>query len=247
MRRLANKQLFTLANQNKNLYQKAYNSAIVFCNVSMLQKRHFAKNKFVTQKRKDDDDIVVEEAEEVKQAQTLRKEGIIEENEQAVGQVESKEFQAETRQLLDIVATALYTDKEVFVRELISNASDAIEKVRQLSMISPDQVEDKDKVNEINVSCDEDKRLLIIQDTGIGMTKEELVENIGTIARSGSKAFMKQLSAAGKNASNIIGQFGVGFYSVFMVADHVKIYTKSALTGNKGYCWYVWKQFFLQI
>jgi TNF receptor-associated protein 1 len=188
--------------------------------------------------KKEEEDIVVDENEE--ESKKLKREGLIEETEQIIGQKESKEFQAETKQLLNIVATALYTDKEVFIRELISNASDALEKVRQF-MITNSNVEDKDKDLNIKISVDEENRTFTIQDTGIGMEKDELIENIGTIAHSGSKAFvnkLKESAAQGSDAvRNIIGQFGVGFYSVFMVADKVKIYTRHAREGSQGYCW----------
>ena len=142
-------------------------------------------------------------------------------------------------QLLHIVASALYTDKEVFIRELISNASDALEKVRQYTITS--SVEDSNKELCIRISVDEENRTFTIQDSGIGMTKDELIENIGTIAHSGSKAFVNKLKENVNQGSdavrNIIGQFGVGFYSIFMVADKVKVYSRHAGEGSQGYCW----------
>ncbi|EQC28092.1 hypothetical protein SDRG_14185 [Saprolegnia diclina VS20] len=151
------------------------------------------------------------------------------------------EFQAETRQLLDIVTHSIYTDKEVFVRELISNASDALEKFRHhqavgASLLNP-ELEPK-----ILITTDTVNHTLTIEDTGIGMTKEELVMNLGTIARSGSKAFMEQLKTESPSESTaavtgIIGKFGVGFYSAFMVADKVEVYSRSALDGAKGHVW----------
>ncbi|KAL0486006.1 TNF receptor-associated-like protein, mitochondria [Acrasis kona] len=187
-----------------------------------------------------DDDVVIEEVES--ETEKLQSEGLISETENVIGQKETMEFQTETQQLLNIVATALYTDKEVFIRELISNASDALEKARQFSITDYDNLEDPEKPLQINVSVDEGKRVFIIQDSGIGMTREELMRNIGTIAHSGSKSFVNKLKESSTSnsqdvASNIIGQFGVGFYSAFMVADKVRVYTRSARKGSQGYCW----------
>ena len=152
------------------------------------------------------------------------------------------EFQAETKQLLDIVTNSLYTDKDVFLRELISNASDALEKMRHYQQIasthsahtSSDQQQQLPL--EINITLDEVESTITISDTGIGMTADELVENLGTIAKSGSKQFMAQLAEETSSGQNvdpesvrnaIIGRFGVGFYSVFMVAHKVQVTTKS--------------------
>jgi HSP90 family molecular chaperone len=170
------------------------------------------------------------------------------------GEAESHKFEAETRQLLDIVAKSLYTDKEVFVRELISNASDALEKRRHLQLTAADAAATQSGEElDIRLSCDPAKRLLVIQDAGVGMRRDELVDNLGCIARSGSKAFIAQVrdAAAGDAgagpgagstaaASNIIGRFGVGFYSVFMVADKVRVFSRhvdSTEPEGVGYCW----------
>ncbi|XP_054263099.1 heat shock protein 75 kDa, mitochondrial isoform X2 [Macrosteles quadrilineatus] len=157
--------------------------------------------------------------------------------EKAKGEGEKLEFQAETRMLLDIVAKSLYSEKEVFVRELISNASDALEKLRYLSLTDA-SAEDLGKT-EIRIFTDKQNRTFIIQDTGVGMNKEELVSNLGTIARSGSKAFLEQLKSKGgaEQANTVIGQFGVGFYSAFMVADKVEVYTRSHQPDSPGYYW----------
>ncbi len=136
------------------------------------------------------------------------------------------EFKAEIKQLLDILVHSLYTHKEIFLRELISNASDALDKIR-FQLTSGAEVKDKDLPLEINIETKEKKRLLKITDTGIGMTEEELVENIGTIAKSGTGEFLKKLSEHKEKASELIGKFGVGFYSVFMVAEKVVIKTRS--------------------
>lgn len=144
--------------------------------------------------------------------------------------------------LLDIVAKSLYSENEVFVRELISNASDAIEKFRYIANTSaPETIVDLDRKTEIHVETNKQDMKLVIQDKGIGMTKDELIDSLGTIAKSGSKQFLQQL-ADSNNAqaaadSNIIGQFGVGFYSVFMCANHVDVYTKASSPGAVGYKW----------
>ncbi|MBL9152922.1 MAG: molecular chaperone HtpG [Verrucomicrobiales bacterium] len=145
-------------------------------------------------------------------------------------------FQAEVRQLLDIVIHSLYTDKEIFVRELVSNASDALEKLRHLQLTEKEIFEVEEPL-EIRITTDETANTLTIADSGIGMTREELVENLGTIAHSGSKKFMQALSEAGQKESALIGQFGVGFYSAFMVADDVKVYTHSWRTDADHLVW----------
>ena len=139
---------------------------------------------------------------------------------------EKHEFQAEVKQVLDIVVNSLYTDKEIFIRELVSNASDATEKLRHIQLTEKN-IYGADKELEIHVQFDEENNTLTIQDAGIGMTREELVENLGTIAHSGSKAFLKALKESGEKNDNLIGQFGVGFYSVFMVADKVDVFTRT--------------------
>ncbi|XP_068146614.1 heat shock protein 75 kDa, mitochondrial [Drosophila tropicalis] len=159
----------------------------------------------------------------------------------AEGTVDKHEFQAETRQLLDIVARSLYSDHEVFVRELISNASDALEKFRYTALSTGEsELSAKDRALEIRITTDKPQMQLIIQDTGIGMTREELISNLGTIARSGSKQFlekMKHEQQAAEASSNIIGQFGVGFYSAFIVANRVEVYTRAATPNAPGLRW----------
>src|SRR5450432_2087326 len=135
------------------------------------------------------------------------------------------EFPAEIKQLLDIVIHSLYTEKEIFVRELVSNASDALEKLRHTQLT--EKTVFGDQPLEINVTTDDKAKTITIQDFGIGMTRAELVENLGTIAHSGSKAFVKALGEGDQKAAGLIGQFGVGFYSAFMVAKSVKVYTHS--------------------
>ena len=126
-------------------------------------------------------------------------------------QVETKQFQAETRKVLDIVIHSLYTEKEIFVRELVSNASDALEKLRHLQLTEKEIFDDHLPL-EINLDNDDKAKTFTIQDFGVGMTRAELVENLGTIAHSGSKAFLKELGEAEPEGPNLIGQFGVGFY-----------------------------------
>lgn len=156
------------------------------------------------------------------------------------GTKKTMEFQAETKQLLDIVTNSLYTDKEVFLREIISNASDALEKLRHLQTTGKEILE-KDKPLEIKITLDEVDSSITIQDTGIGMTQDELISNLGTIARSGSKNFMAELQNAENSdgldiARGIIGKFGVGFYSVFMVASKVQV-TSQPATGGPATVW----------
>src|SRR3954471_5607163 len=145
------------------------------------------------------------------------------------------EFQAEIKQLLDIVIHSLYTEKEIFVRELVSNASDALEKLRHTQLTEKDVF--GDQALEINVTTDDKAKTLTIQDFGIGMTQAELIENLGTIAHSGSKQFLKALGEGGAKNTNLIGQFGVGFYSAFMVAKSVKVYSHSWRASEPGHVW----------
>ncbi len=150
-------------------------------------------------------------------------------------QVETKQFQAETRKVLDIVINSLYTERDIFVRELVSNAADALEKFRHQSLI--EKVEfDAHVPLEIAIDCDDKTHTLTLTDTGIGMTKEELETNLGTIAHSGSQHFFEQLAEAAKKDVNLIGQFGVGFYSVFMAAKKVRVQTRS-FSGEEGFEW----------
>ncbi|XP_072273706.1 heat shock protein 75 kDa, mitochondrial [Pyxicephalus adspersus] len=158
---------------------------------------------------------------------------IISDTESVQGSASKHEFQAETKKLLDIVARSLYSEKEVFIRELISNASDALEKLRHKLLSQGNAFPEM----EIHLQTDSDKGTITIQDTGVGMTQEELVSNLGTIARSGSKAFLEALQNQADSSGKIIGQFGVGFYSAFMVADKVVVYSQSSEPESAGYCW----------
>ena len=149
---------------------------------------------------------------------------------------EKHAFQAEIKQVLDIVIHSLYTDKEIFVRELVSNASDACEKLR-FTKASGKDVHQPDIEPKISVTTDDQEHTLTIADSGIGMTHDELVENLGTIAHSGSKAFLKQLAEGQKADASLIGQFGVGFYSAFMVGKEVEVHTRSAHADAAGWKW----------
>ena len=135
-------------------------------------------------------------------------------------------FKAETQQLLNILIHSLYTEREIFLRELISNASDALARL-DFVMLTDREVLDPDIDPEIRIRTDEDAGVLIVEDTGIGMTRDELVENLGTIAHSGAKAFVEAASTTEKNLTDIIGQFGVGFYSAFMVAESIQVISRS--------------------
>ena len=146
------------------------------------------------------------------------------------------EFQAEVRQLLDIVIHSLYTEKEIFVRELVSNASDALEKLRHLQFTEKEIFDDR-LPPEINLTTDDAAKTFTIQDFGVGMTRAELIENLGTIAHSGSKAFLKALSESEAKGTSLIGQFGVGFYSVFMVAKRVRVFAHSWRPAEPGQVW----------
>ncbi|MGH8024114.1 MAG: ATP-binding protein, partial [Limisphaerales bacterium] len=149
---------------------------------------------------------------------------------------ESHHFQAEIQQLLDIVVHSLYTDKEIFIRELISNAADACEKLR-FNQSSGTAVYQTDIAPVIAVTADDKASSITIADTGCGMTHGELVENLGTIAHSGTRAFLKQIAENKKPDVNLIGQFGVGFYSAFMVARKVTVQTRSLAPEEQGWQW----------
>ena len=144
---------------------------------------------------------------------------------------EEKIFKAETKELLNLMIHSIYTNKEIFLRELISNANDAIDKLKFKSLTDTDILKDDNKFK-IEISVDKDNRTLTISDNGIGMTYEEVDDNIGTIAKSGSKLFKEQLEEAKKGDIDIIGQFGVGFYSGFIVANKITLETKSPYSEN---------------
>ncbi|QPC84701.1 molecular chaperone HtpG [Phototrophicus methaneseepsis] len=147
-------------------------------------------------------------------------------------------FQAETQQLLDILIHSLYTEREIFLRELLSNASDALNRM-QFTQLTESDVLDPEAELKITITSDEEAGTMTISDTGIGMTREEVIENLGTIARSGAKNFIQALKDAPNSeaAQNIIGQFGVGFYSVFMAADTVQVVTRSYKPDAEAVMW----------
>jgi len=146
-----------------------------------------------------------------------------------------QKFRTEVSQLLHLIVHSLYSNKEIFLRELISNASDAMDKLRYLTL-SDSKYKSMEFSPKIDIEFEDKEKSLTIMDNGIGMNKEDLIENLGTIARSGTKKFIETLSGDSKKDSNLIGQFGVGFYSCFMVADKVEVTTKKA--GEKvAYLW----------
>jgi len=150
-------------------------------------------------------------------------------------EIKTHEFQAETRKILDIVINSLYTERDIFVRELISNAADALEKYRHQSLLEKPEF-DAHVPLEITIDCDDKEHTLTITDTGIGMTREEMEKNLGTIAHSGSGQFWEQLAEAAKKDISLIGQFGVGFYSTFMAAEKVRVQSRS-WDGSEGHEW----------
>ena len=148
--------------------------------------------------------------------------------------MENFSFQADAKQILRLVTHSIYSDKEVFLRELLSNASDALDKARFLALKDSDlrQVEDP----QIRISFDEESNTITIEDDGVGMNREEIIENLGTIAQSGTKSFGEKLDS-GESLESLIGQFGVGFYSAFMVADRVEVTSLSIQSDSEAVFW----------
>lgn len=153
-----------------------------------------------------------------------------------IPQIETKEFQAEVKQMLDIVINSLYTEKDIFLRELISNSADALEKFRHQSLLEK-EVFDHHVPLAITIDMNEEDNRLIITDTGIGMDRGELEENLGTIAHSGSKSFFEKIDQTDQKDINLIGQFGVGFYAAFMVAKKVLVQSRSYRPDDIGHEW----------
>ncbi len=149
---------------------------------------------------------------------------------------ERHQFQAEIQQLLDIVIHSLYTDRDIFIRELISNAADACERLRFLQSSGTESAQ-PDTPLAISITTDEKAGTITVADTGVGMTQGEMVENLGTIAHSGTRAFLKQLAEEKKPDARLIGQFGVGFYSAFMVATRVTVLSRSYRPDEQGWRW----------
>jgi molecular chaperone HtpG len=152
-------------------------------------------------------------------------------------QKETLGFQTEVKQLLHLMIHSLYSNKEIFLRELISNASDAVDKLRFEALSKPELLEGGAELK-IRVSFDKDARTVTLEDNGIGMSREDVITHLGTIAKSGTADFMKNLSGDQKKDSHLIGQFGVGFYSAFIVADQVEVFTRRAgLSASEGVHW----------
>lgn len=146
------------------------------------------------------------------------------------------QFQTEVNQLLKLIIHSMYSNKDIFLREIVSNASDALDKLKYLT-VSDDKYKDVAFNPRIDISFNEEKKILSIQDSGIGMDEEDLTNNLGTIARSGTKAFIDMLSKNGSGSSDLIGQFGVGFYSAFMAASKIDVYTRKAAGNGKVLHW----------
>ncbi|SVE11760.1 uncharacterized protein METZ01_LOCUS464614, partial [marine metagenome] len=145
-------------------------------------------------------------------------------------------FQTEVNQLLHLIIHSLYSHNEIFLRELISNSSDALDKLKYLTL-TDEKYKSLDFSPQINIRFnDGEKKEIVVSDNGIGMNKDDLKDNLGTIARSGTKKFMEMLTGDSKKDSNLIGQFGVGFYSSYMIADQVEVITKKACE-QQAYKW----------
>uniref|UniRef100_A0A5F9D1T7 Heat shock protein 90 beta family member 1 n=1 Tax=Oryctolagus cuniculus TaxID=9986 RepID=A0A5F9D1T7_RABIT len=170
------------------------------------------------------DDEVVQREEEAIQLDGLNASQIRELREKS----EKFAFQAEVNRMMKLIINSLYKNKEIFLRELISNASDALDKIRLISLTDEQALSGNEELT-VKIKCDKEKNLLHVTDTGVGMTREELVKNLGTIAKSGTSEFLNKMTEAqedGQSTSELIGQFGVGFYSAFLVADKVIVTSK---------------------
>ena len=145
-------------------------------------------------------------------------------------QTETYQFQAEVNQLLKLVIHSLYSNRDIFLRELISNASDACDKLR-FEALTDDSISEHSSDLNVTVDYDADARTVTVSDNGIGMTRDDVISNIGTIAKSGTQQFLEQMTGDQKKDAQLIGQFGVGFYSAFVVADRVDLVTRHAREG----------------
>src|SRR5690606_33513783 len=155
----------------------------------------------------------------------------------SAGQKQTHGFQAEVKQLLQLMIHSLYSNKEIFLRELVSNASDAADKLRFLALSDGNLYGDDGELR-VRISLDEKARTLTVSDNGIGMTQDEVISHLGTIAKSGTKEFFSQLSGDQSKDSKLIGQFGVGLYSAFIVADKVTVRTRKAgAAANEAIEW----------
>ncbi len=189
------------------------------------------EEKVKTEQKIDEQETVEQKIDEIESKEEIKETEIISEGENFT-------FTTEINKLLEIFIHSLYTQKEIFLRELISNAADALDKVRY-KMLTDKTLRDQDLPLEMTLSVNKDKHCIILSDNGIGMTRQELIENLGTIAHSGSSAFISKLAESKESQTDLqlIGQFGVGFYSVFMVAQKVEVCTLSALADSKAYMW----------
>ncbi|UMM28526.1 hypothetical protein L5515_011327 [Caenorhabditis briggsae] len=176
--------------------------------------------------------------EETREEDTIKLDGLsVSQIKELRSKAEKHEFQAEVNRMMKLIINSLYRNKEIFLRELISNASDALDKIRLLSLTDPEQLRETEEMS-VKIKADRENRLLHITDTGVGMTRQDLINNLGTIARSGTSEFLSKLmdtATSSDQQQDLIGQFGVGFYAAFLVADRVVVTTKN--NDDDQYIW----------